>query len=148
MNFGVAALISWLLTVALGGVLVVLWTARSMSRPRRNRRPAYGRPPPYIPRPLVIAHVTLALGGLAAWTAALALASELYAYLASGALLLVVLLGSSMFVRWLGSRRARQVTRNPGRAPSESRLPALVVVCHGLMGVTTMALVVLSALRS
>jgi hypothetical protein len=149
MNFGVAALISWLCTAVLGGVLVVLWTLRSMSRPlRRNRRPAYGRPPPYIPRPLVIAHVTLALGGLAAWTAALALASELYAYVASGALLVVVLLGSSMFVRWLGSRRARRVTRIPGRAPSESRLPVLVVVFHGLMGATTMALVVLSALRS
>lgn len=149
MTIGVAALIAWLLTAALGGVLVLMWAARSPSRPLRGRRrPVYGRPPPYIPRSLVIAHVLLAVGGLAAWTAALVLALEQFAYAALATLLLVAVLGAGMFVRWLGSRRARRAARAPSGAPAESRLPTLVVVGHGVLGVATVLLVVLSALHT
>jgi len=148
VTIGVAALIAWVLTAAFGGVLVLLWAARSGIRPfRRGRRPAYGRPPPYIPRWLVAAHVVLAVAGLAAWTAAVLLALERFAYLAFAALLLVALLGASMFMRWLGSRRARLATRALGGAPAESRLPTLVVLGHGLLGVATVVLVVLSWIR-
>lgn len=145
VNIGVAALISWLLTAAFGGVLVLLWTARSGSRPlRRVRRATYGRPPPYIPRSLVVTHVALALGGLAAWTAAIVGALEGPAYVAVAALLVVALLGASMFVRWLGSRRARRAARAMDGAPAESRLPTMVVLGHGVLGVTTVVLVLLS----
>ncbi|HEY7198805.1 MAG TPA: hypothetical protein VIC57_01275 [Candidatus Dormibacteraeota bacterium] len=147
MNIGVAALISWLLTAAFGGALVLLWTARSSSRPRRRGRPSYGRPPPYIPRSLVVAHVALAVGGLVAWTGALIAAKEGLAYVALGALVVVALLGASMFVRWLGSRRARQATRMLIGAPAESRLPTVMVLGHGLLGVATVVLVVLSWVR-
>jgi len=147
VDFGVAALISWLLTAAFGGVLVLLWTARSGSRPLRGgRRATYGRPPPYIPRWLVVAHVSLAVIGLAAWAAALALVDD-FAYFALPALLLVALLGGSMFLRWLGSRRARRVVTLLDRAPSESRIPTLVVYSHGLLGLTTVVLVLLSYFR-
>ena len=145
MDIGVAALISWLLTAAFGGVLVLLWTARSGSRPLRGgRRATYGRPPPYIPRSLVVAHVALAMGGLAAWTAALFAAQEGLAYVAVGALLAVALLGASMFVRWLGSRRARRSARAMSGAPAESRLPTMVVLGHGVLGMATVVLVLLS----
>lgn len=148
MNIGVAALISWLLTAAFGGALVLLWAARSSTRPlRRRHRPSYGRPPPYIPRSLVVAHVALAVGGLVAWTGALIAAKEGLAYVALGALLMVALLGASMFVRWLGSRRARQATRMLIGAPAESRLPTVMVLGHGLLGVATVVLVVLSWVR-
>ena len=148
MNIGVAALISWLLTAAFGAALVLLWTARSSTRPlRRRRRPSYGRPPPYIPRSLVVAHVALAVGGLVAWTGALIAAEEGLAYAALGALLVVALLGASMFVRWLGSRRARLATRMQIGAPAESRLPTVMVLGHGLLGVATVVLVVLSWVR-
>jgi hypothetical protein len=142
VSIGVAALISWLLTAVLGGVLVLLWTARSATRP------LYGRPPPYIPRPLVAAHVLLAVAGLAAWIAALVLAEGRLAYAALAALALVALLGASMFVRWLGSRRARLATRGRGGAPAESRLPTLIVLGHGALGVLTVVLVVLSWVRA
>ncbi len=147
MNLGVAALVAWLLTALLGAALVLIWAARSSTRPlRRRSRPSLGRPPPYIPRPLVAAHVLLALAGLAAWAAALTLLAEL-AWPALGALVLVTALGAGMFVRWIGSRRARRAVWTPGGAPAESRLPALVVFCHGLMGFATVLLVVLSWLR-
>jgi manganese efflux pump family protein len=148
MDIGIAALIAWLLTAALGGVLLLMWVAHSPSRPlRRGRRPVYNRPPPYIPRPMIVAHVLLAVLGLAAWTAALTLAVEQFAYAALVAVLVVALLGAGMFVRWLGSRRARRVSRAHSAAPAESRLPTLVVLGHGMLGAATLLLVVLSAFR-
>ena len=148
MTIGVAALISWLLTASLGGVLLLLWVAHSPTRPLRGGpRPAYGRPPPYIPRSLIAAHVLLAVAGLAAWTVALVLAQDRFVYAALGTLVTVAGLGAGMFVRWLGSRRARRATRTPSVAPAESRLPAVFVLGHGLLGVATVLLVVLAAFR-
>jgi hypothetical protein len=145
MNFGIAALICWLATAAVGGFLLYLWALRA-ARAGQRGRPAYGRPPPYIPRWLVVAHVALAVGGLATWWAALFLLDEL-AYASIVALLAVALLGASMFVRWLGSRRARRAALALNRAPSESRLPTVAVIGHGLLGVTTVVLVLLSWFR-
>ncbi|HXM56314.1 MAG TPA: hypothetical protein VOB72_13055 [Candidatus Dormibacteraeota bacterium] len=149
MTFGVAALISWLLTAAFGTALLLLWAARSAARPLRRRpaRAMYNRPPPYIPRTLVAAHVLVAVAGLAAWTAALVLAQERLAWAAFGSLLVVAVLGAGMFVRWLGSRRARRAARAATGAPAESRLPTAMVLGHGALGVTTVLLVVLSWLR-
>jgi hypothetical protein len=138
------ALFSWLATASFGGFLLYLWGARAARS--ALRRLSYGRPPPYIPRWLVVAHVTLALTGLAAWTAAIVLVDD-FAYFALPILLLVALLGVSMFLRWLGSRRARQVAMVPHRAPSESRIPTLAVLSHGVLGFTTVVLVLLSYFR-
>jgi hypothetical protein len=145
MSYGYAALIAWLATAVFGGFLVYLWARRAVRSAQRGRH-TYGRPPPYIPLWLIVTHVLLALGGLAAWAAALVLIDWL-AFPAIGALLLVALLGSSMFVRWLGSRRARRAAHALNRAPSESRLPTLVVLGHGVLGITTVVLVLLSWLR-
>jgi hypothetical protein len=140
---GVAALIAWLMTAAFGGALVYLWASRAT---RSSRPSSYGRPPPYIPRWLVALHVLLAVAGLATWVGALVYLDEL-AYSSIVILLAVALLGASMFVRWLGSRRARRAARAAralGGAPAESRLPTLVVLSHGALGLTTVALVLLS----
>lgn len=145
MSLGVAALICWLATAAFGAFLLYQWALRA-ARARQPGRPAYGRPPPYIPRWLVVTHVSLALAGLATWWAALVLLDEL-AYASLVTLLAVGLLGASMFVRWLGSRRARRAAVALHRAPSESRLPTVAVIGHGLLGITTMLLVLLSWLR-
>jgi hypothetical protein len=124
---------------------VYLWAGRAARSAQRGRH-TYGRPPPYIPVWLVVTHVLLAVGGLAAWAAALVMFDQL-AFPAIGALVVVALLGASMFVRWLGSRRARRAALALNRAPSESRLPTLVVLGHGLLGITTVVLVLLSWLR-
>jgi len=142
MSFGLLALFSWLATAGFGGLLVVFWARRSATRARVT----YGRPPPYIPVWLVITHVLLAVGGLVAWVTALMFVDD-FAYAAGPALVLVALAGASMFVRWLGSRRARRAAQPLNRAPSESRLPTAAVVGHGVLGVTTVLLVLLSYLR-
>jgi hypothetical protein len=94
----------------------------------------------------VVTHVSLAVGGLAAWVGTLALLDD-FAYVALPVLLAVLLLGTSMFLRWLGARRARRAALALNRAPSESRLPTVAVVSHGLLGVVTVVLVVLSYFR-
>ncbi|HEY4025386.1 MAG TPA: hypothetical protein VGO86_03060 [Candidatus Dormibacteraeota bacterium] len=147
MTFGIAALISWLVTAALGTVLLSLWVARGLRRRGADVRASYNRPPPYIPRLLLAAHVLLAAAGLAMWAAYLLLDVDMLAYLALGALIVVTLLGSGMFVRWIGSRRARRAARAGAGAPAESRLPVLVVLCHGVMGVATLLLVALVWIR-
>ena len=145
MSFGLLALFSWLATAGVGGFLLYLWAMRA-TRSAATGRLSYGRPPPYIPRWLVVTHVVLALGGLVAWVGSLALVDD-FAYVALPTLLMVALLGASMFVRWLGSRRARRAALALNRAPSESRLPTLAVVSHGLLGVATVVLVLLSYFR-
>jgi hypothetical protein len=145
MSFGLLALFSWLATASFGALLVYLWAQRA-ARSAARGLPMYGRPPPYIPLWLVVMHVLLAVGGLVAWFVALVLVDE-FAYFAVPALLLVALAGASMFVRWLGSRRARRVAQPLTLAPSVSRLPTVAVVGHGLLGVTTLVLVLLSYLR-
>jgi hypothetical protein len=144
VSVGLLALFSWLATAGFGGFLVYLWAGRA-SRSGRPRL-SYGRPPPYIPRWLVTTHVLLAIGGLLFWVGTLVLIDEL-AYVALPTLLGVGLLGSFMFLRWLGSRRARRAAQVLNRAPSESRLPTVVVVSHGLLGVTTVLLVLFSYFR-
>jgi hypothetical protein len=145
MSFGLLALISWLATAAFGGFLVYTWAGRAIRSARRGRH-TFGRPPPYIPTWLVVTHVLLAVGGLLAWAGALLFIDE-FAYAALPTLLLVALLGASMFVRWLGSRRARRAAQALHRAPAESRLPTLAVAAHGLLGITTVVLVLLSYFR-
>ena len=140
MSFGLLALLSWLATASFGALLLYLWGQRTT-----RRRPTYGRPPPYIPAWLVVVHVLLAVGGLVAWVGELAVDDD-FAYFAFPALELVALAGASMFVHWLCSRRVRQVAQPLNRAPSESRLPTAAVVGHGLLGVTTVLLVLLSYL--
>jgi hypothetical protein len=144
LTLGLLALYCWLATAGFGGFLLYLWAGR-ITRSARGRL-SYGRPPPYIPRWLVVTHVSLALGGLAAWVGTLALLDEL-AYVALPVLLAVALLGASMFVRWLGSRRARRAALALNRAPSESRLPTVAVISHGLLGIMTVLLVLLSYFR-
>lgn len=146
MDVGIAALISWLATAALGGALVLYWMTRAR-RPGGRTRPSYGRPPPYIPRQLVIAHVSLAMTGLAIWAFYLVVGTDTLTWVTLAVIVPVALLGYSMFIRWLGSRRARQVARASLRAPTESLLPTLVVFSHGAVGALTVLLVLLTALR-
>jgi hypothetical protein len=147
MNLGVAALLSWLATAGLGGILVRTWIARGRASRAGGPQPAAGRPPPYIPRTLVLAHVLLAVSGLAVWLTYVVRATDRLAWTALALLLAVALLGTAMFVRWLGSRRVRRVSRGGAGPPAESRLPVLVVLGHGLLGATTVLLVLAAALR-
>src|SRR5262245_42362550 len=100
---GVAALFAWLTAVGLGLVLLATWLIRiGPGDQAQTIQPAISRPPPYIPTPLVIVHLVLAVGGLLVWAVYLVSDAEALAWLALAMLLPVEALGFSMFVRWLG----------------------------------------------
>jgi len=146
---GVAALFTWLTAVGLGLVLLATWLARIGSEDQaRSSKPATSRPPPYIPSSLVITHLTLAVGGLLVWAFYLVSDAEVLAWLALAMLLPVELLGFSMFIRWLGSRRLRWAAAGGTGPlwPAESFIPLVIVSSHGVAGAATLSLVALATL--
>jgi hypothetical protein len=146
---GVTALFAWLTTSGLGLVMLTTWLARIGSvEPVRNVRLHNSRPPPYIPAALVVSHLLLATGGLIVWGFYLAVDANALKWLALGMLLPVELMGASMFIRWIGSRRLRWAAKGgsarPG--PPESLLPVVIVYGHGVGGAVTLSLVALTSL--
>ena len=146
---GVTALFAWLATSGLGLVMLTTWLARIGSAEQEGiGRLPNSRPPPYIPTPLVVSHLLLATGGLIVWGFYLAVDADALKWLALGALLPVELMGTSMFIRWIGSRRLRWAARG-GRAqpgPPESLIPVAIVFGHGVGGAVTLSLVTLATL--
>jgi manganese efflux pump family protein len=156
----IAALVSWVITAGFGISLFVTWLARGgLTQHPRGKWFSVNLPPPYFPAPLVFSHALLATGGLGVWIVHLLFHSPVAAWIALFMLLPVAVFGFSMFGRWLGSRRLRMRALSPPQSRSsihdlrrtrllprslilaESRLPALVVVCHGVFGATTIVLV-------
>jgi hypothetical protein len=70
------------------------------------------------------------------------------AWTAFGLLVPVALLGFTMLVRWIPVYQARATTPAEGEqaAPAEQHFPVPVVAGHGLSAVTTVVLVLLTAL--
>jgi hypothetical protein len=124
---GIAALIAWIVTAGGGFVMLGIWLTRGGRRPDGTRlAPA-----------LVFGHFALAAIGLVLWIIYLVAGGEALAWLSFALLLLVALLGFSMFAKWLSSRR-EQV--------AEARFPVPIVFGHGLLGAITLVLVLLAAI--
>lgn len=134
----VAALVAWLVTAGGGVYLFGTWLAHG----GMSRGDGAGT---RLPLMLILSHAGLAAAGLIVWIAYLVLddASAL-PWIALALLVAVALLGFTMFFRWLPARR-----RTTGEvALAEQRFPAIVVVAHGLLAVTTVVLVLLAAIDS
>jgi hypothetical protein len=153
----VAALVTWLVTAVGGFVMLAAWLSRGGARSgsesvavgaARSTAGAAGLPvsaPTRLRPPLVFGHVGLAVVGLAVWIAYLATDNETLPWVAFVVLLPVAVLGLTMFARWVqaGDHR-RDATR--GAARPESAFPLPVVIGHGVFAVTTVVLVLLTAL--
>jgi hypothetical protein len=137
-----AALITWVLTAGGGFVLLSIWLARGGMRQQReggNR----------IRPPLIMSHFLLAAAGLVLWIVFLVDHKHTLTWIAFAALLVVALLGFTMFAIWLRRLRARgavaeAVTPN---TPAEQHFPVAIVGLHGLLAATTLVLVLLTAIR-
>jgi manganese efflux pump family protein len=153
----VAALVTWLITAAGGFVMLAAWLARGGARQSsgsvavgaaRTTAGAAGLPvsaPTRLRPPLVFGHVGIAVAGLAVWIAYLATDDDRLAWTALLLLVPVALLGFTMFVRWVQAGDHRRDAAR-GAARPESAFPLPVVVAHGLFAVTTVVLVLLTAL--
>lgn len=131
-----AALITWVLTAGGGFVLLSIWLARGgmKSQVAGNR----------IKPPLIMSHFLLAATGLVLWIIYVVNDSSTVAWIAFVLLLVVALLGFTMFAIWLRRRQAGAGGSMPD-TPAEQHFPIAIVGLHGLLAATTLVLVLLAA---
>jgi len=130
-----AALITWLLTAAGGFVLLLVWVNRGGMRQKE--------PGNRIRPPLIMSHFLLAATGLVLWIVYVFSDTDALAWIAFAILVVVALLGWTMFAIWL--RRRRTTESAEADRPAEQNFPVPVVALHGVLAVTTVVLVFLAA---
>ena len=125
-----AALVTWVITAGGGFVLLAIWLKNGgmQQRDRGRIRPA-----------LILTHFALAATGLVLWIIYVANDSSTIAWIAFALLVVVALIGFTMFGIW-ASQRSR---KDP--APAEQRFPVAIVGLHGVLAATTLVLVLLAA---
>lgn len=152
------AMLLWIVTMVGGATLALLWIAYGGAR----RAADVDAPPPSssqraaaedrtsrsrIGVSVLTNHASLAVVGAILWGLyTLNTDDEAYRPLRWVALVLLVAtigLGLSMFGRWLADRRRAKAGEEAERPP-EQRLPALVVLGHGLAAAATLVVVVLA----
>jgi hypothetical protein len=136
-----AALITWILTAGGGFVLLAIWLGRGGMRQQRE-------PGTRIRPVLILSHFGLAATGLLLWIIYLATESDALAWIAFVVLAVVALLGWTMFAIWWQRRQARATEplgANP-EPPAEQHFPVPIVTLHGVLAVTTVVLVFLTAI--
>jgi manganese efflux pump family protein len=136
-----AALIAWVLTAGGGFVLLSIWLQRGGMRQQVE---AGNRIRP----PLILSHFLLAATGLVIWIIYVISDSDALAWVAFAILAVVAALGWTMFAIWLRRRQARASeaqAAGPG-VPAEQHFPVSIVGLHGVLAVTTVVLVFLTAI--
>jgi hypothetical protein len=137
----IAALIAWILTAGGGSFLLATWIRNGGQRSGTSR----------FPPALIFGHFTLAAFGLVLWIIYVATDTSALAWIAFVLLVVVALLGFTMFLRWLPTYRGQTggnagSTAQPSGALAERHFPVAVVAGHGALAVTTVVLVLLAAL--
>jgi hypothetical protein len=125
-----AALITWVLTAGGGFVLLVRWLAGGGMAQKESGR---------IRAPMILGHFAVAATGLVLWIVYLATDSSALAWISFVLLVLVALVGFTMFGMWLSQRRRQDA------GAAEQRFPVPIVGLHGLLAATTLVLVFLAA---
>jgi hypothetical protein len=136
------ALVAWILTAGGGFVLLSIWLSRGGMRQGRETGLRI-RPP------LILSHFGLAATGLVLWIIYVATDSESLAWIAFVLLLVVAILGWTMFAIWYQRRRVQPASAGETTAvgePAEQRFPVPIVTLHGILAVATVVLVFLTAI--
>src|SRR5215211_4676018 len=139
----IAALLTWLITAGVGFFMLIRWATRGGLR----EVPGVGT---NFPRARVFAHFGLAAAGLIVWIIYLVTGNTLWAWIAAADLVLVALLGGLLVRQWTKDGRAAMagaVRSDGGGADlAEQHIPRPPVVLHGVFAVSTVILVLLSAI--
>jgi len=133
----IAALVAWIVTALGGFFLLVRWISGGGLRQQQTGTTRF-------PAPLVFGHFLLAAAGLVVWIVYLAADKDALAWTSFGVLVAVALLGFTMLARWIPVYRAAPAATE-AMTPAERHLPVPVVAGHGLLGATTLVLVLLAA---
>ncbi|WP_113700504.1 hypothetical protein [Nonomuraea lactucae] len=127
---GLVTTVTWSFTTLVGIYLLYVWLSGGGLRQQTTKVTRF-------PKALLFSHPALAAGALGCWAAHLVTGHRALAWTAFGVLAVAALLGFVMFTRWLGGgRHARG---------AERRFPLVAVALHGLAGVATFVLVLLTA---
>ncbi|MEU7747354.1 hypothetical protein [Nonomuraea sp. NPDC049158] len=127
---GLVTAVTWLFTALVGIYLLYLWLSGGGLRQQAAKVTRF-------PVTLIFSHPVLGVSALVCWVAFLLTGNRTLAWTAFVVLAAAALLGFVMFTRWLGAgRHARG---------AERRFPLLAVLLHGLAGVATFVLVILTA---
>jgi hypothetical protein len=145
----IAALITWIITAGFGFFMLIRWATRGGVR---HTEGAGTNLPPY----RVFTHFGLVAAGLILWIVYLVTDSTLLAWIAFADLVVVASIGLIMVLQWAKDGRAAMAaaaaTGGPFRADAsgvdlaEQHIPRPPVVLHGIFAVSTVVLVLLSAL--
>jgi hypothetical protein len=139
----VIALFTWMATVLAGLVLLIIWIIEY--DPEFQSATATR-----LPVPVISLHAFLGLSGLMLWVSYLLLGQRRLAWATVCILGAVAVLGLVMAARWLGVYR-KVVAPGPSLTrqtivPPERNFPLSVVILHGVLAVTTLVLVLFTAL--
>jgi hypothetical protein len=143
----IAALVTWVITAGFGFFMLVRWATRGGVRKVDGAET-------HLPPVRVFTHFGLAAAGLIVWIIYLVTGATLLAWIAVADLVLVAILGVVMARQWAKDGRAAMATATAGAARSdaggvdlaEQHIPRPPVVLHGVFAVSTVILVLLSAI--
>src|SRR3954453_4265683 len=139
-----AGLVTWLLAALIGLYLLRTWIVNGGLRGRGT-----GRPSRFAPA-LILGHGGLAPPGLAVRVSSLIVGAQPLGWGAVAIRVPVAALGSTMFGLWIragnGKPRGRHAYRP--RHAAEDHFPPPAVLGHGVFAVSTVVLVLLTALRT
>jgi len=126
------ALAIWAGTACFGLYLLAVWLSHGGLHQQATRITVF-------PALLMFAHPVLATTGLSFWLAFIFTRSVGFAWAGFGVLGCSAMLGFVMLTRWLTGRGGRHARG------AEQHFPARVVAMHGAVGLTTFALVLITA---
>ncbi|MGW7681768.1 hypothetical protein ACWGID_13570 [Kribbella sp. NPDC054772] len=129
----IAALVTWVVTAGLGFSMLYRWISKGGVQAARSGAVRSGGFAPG----LIFGHFALAAAGLVLWIVYTVADVEALTWVAFVFLIAIAVLGDLMFLRW---------RKGPASGTAESSLPRPVVYIHGLFAVTTIVLVLLTAL--
>lgn len=134
------ALVAWVLTAGFGFVMLAIFINRGGLRQGGNG--------PQIRPPLIFSHFGLAAIGLVLWLVYVFTDNDATKWIAFGLLLVVAVLGWTMFAIWYRRRRPGvSVASRPAAIDvAEQHFPIPVLTLHGLLAVATVVLVLLTAI--
>ena len=142
-----AALITWLITAGLGFFMLIRWATRGGLRKVEGAGT-------HLPPVRVFTHFGLAAAGLILWIVYLVTGNTTLAWIAVADLVVVASIGVIMARQWAKDGRAAMAAVTAGAVRSdaggvdlaEQHIPRPPVVIHGIFAVSTLVLVLLSAL--
>jgi hypothetical protein len=143
----IAALVTWIITAGFGFFMLIRWATRGGVRKVEGAET-------HLPPVRVFTHFGLAAAGLIVWIIYLVTGATLLAWIAVAALVIVATIGVVMVRQWAKDGRAAMAAATAGAAPSsgagpdlaEQHIPRPPVVLHGIFAVSTLVLVLLTAL--